>query len=286
MNYIGIFGIGAIGSLMSKYIIQNKRNKCFYFNRSEKKSIRITFEEQECNITLELSDEIDEKLDWIIVCIKEYHIENAILQLKKIIDDGTKLVIVQNGINITLPYRQIVDSENILETIIDCSVERTSNDVLLQLRRPNFILPKSQLSSDFIQLFEEGAIEFETTTRFAEKQWIKLIESSALGSIQAYTGEPCSIFQNDKYLNNFIELVEEGIEVGQSEGIVFEGDLKNTLIDKLKAYPPSKGSSMLTDKLSGRQLELNAKIGAILKIAERNKIETTTTERIHNALVS
>jgi len=43
MKNVGVFGIGAIGALLTKYIIADKINKYFFFNRSQKDEIKIIF---------------------------------------------------------------------------------------------------------------------------------------------------------------------------------------------------------------------------------------------------
>ena len=183
-------------------------------------------------------------------------------------------------------YQNLTSPNNILETIIDCPIQRTKTGTLIQLKSPKIILPKHPTANEFIQLFDNSPIEFETSEKFKEAQWIKLIESSSIGSIQCITVQPCSTFDHPERLQEFIELVEEGIAVAHSEGIHLSSDLNSQLLTKLKSYPKSKGSSMLTDKLNGKELELGAKIGVILNIAKRNNIDVPTTQKIYYSLVN
>ena len=85
MNRIGIFGIGAIGSMLSKYLIRNTTNQYFFFNRTNKNSTRIEFEQEVNEIPIKLSCKTERELDWLIICIKENHINSAIQDIKKII---------------------------------------------------------------------------------------------------------------------------------------------------------------------------------------------------------
>ena len=286
MKNVGIFGIGAIGSLITKYISSNQKNNYFFFNRSDKDRISIQFEDQLTDIPINTSTNKNQQLDWLIVCLKEYHFDKAKEQLKELIDDSTKIAIFQNGIKLSDRYQNFTHKNKILETIIDCPVQQTTTDKLLQLKIPKIILPQHSLTKEFIQLFDDSPIEFKTTEKFKKSQWIKLIESSSIGSIQCMTGQPCSTFDDPKRLQEFIELVEEGITVALSEGIHLDSDLNSQLLTKLKNYPRSKGSSMLSDKLNGRELELGAKIGVIIDIAKKNNIEVPTTQKIHHSLAT
>ncbi len=285
MKNIGILGIGAIGSLLTKYLIRNRANRYFYYNRSKKNRILIEFEGKRDDISIEVINHQVQNLDWLIVCIKEYHFQDAIPILNKLIGQQTKVAIFQNGINLTDRYKQFSNPSKLLETIIDCPVQRIYPNGYKQIRIPKITLPDNLISDEFIKLFIEPPIVFTKSDRFDELQWIKLIESSSIGSIQSISGMPCSVFQNEEKLNEFKQLVREGIEVAKSEGIKLNENLASQLLTKLKSYPLTKGSSMLSDKLCGNQLELDAKIGVIVKTAKRNNISVPESNRIYNSLV-
>jgi 2-dehydropantoate 2-reductase len=286
MKNIGILGIGAIGSLLTKYLVKNRTNNYFYFNRTKKDRIKIEFQSNLDDIPIEISCPKQHKLDWLIVCLKEYHFHDAISTLNELIEHNTKVAIFQNGINLADRYKQFSNPSNLLETIIDCPIQKISPDEFTQIRIPKIILPDNENANKFTSLFKAPEIEFTKSNKFHKLQWIKLIESSSIGSIQAINEMPCSVFQNPEKLDEFKELVTEGIEVARSEGIKISRDLKSKLLSKLKNYPVTKGSSMLSDKLSGNKLELNAKIGVIVKIAKRNKVSVPKSNSIFKSLVN
>lgn len=285
MRDIGIFGLGAIGSLLTKYLKQNKGNRCSYFSKTKKEKISIKYQGQIEHHMVSLSNQEEHDLDWLIVCLKEYQLAQALPRLQALIKDKTKVVIFQNGINISTAYTSSTNAEVVIETIIDCPVQRIGPNSFLQFKKPNIILPNTPYATEFIALFSDGAIDFEQTTIFHKRQWTKLIESSSIGSIQAYTGQPCSIFKIPQHLIDFISLVDEGIKVAKSEGIELDQDLRQKLVQKLESYPLDKSSSMLTDRLAGNKLELDAKIGVILKLAKKNKVVVETTQKIYNKLI-
>lgn len=285
MKKIGIFGIGAIGSVLTKYLIRNIDNEYFFFNRTKHTSITIEHNQEEVKIALHFSDVLDGELDWLIVCLKEYQVKEVISDIQNLMGDSTKLVIFQNGINLSEPYTEITTKDKMLETIIDCPIERITRTHFRQTRNPLITLPENQLANEFIQLFDKEEVKFNKTPDFRKAQWFKLIESSAIGAIQSVTNKPCSIFQESKYVEKYESLVKEGIQVARSEGIHLDDELSTVLVTKLLDYPQSKGSSMLTDKLRGQVLELDAKIGAIIKMAYKNKISVPNSNRYYKSLL-
>ena len=286
MKKIGVFGIGAIGSVLVKYLVQNINNELYYYNRTKHKSIKINYNQTAQEIPVKFYDKINTKLDWLIICLKQYQIEDAIQDIKELLTSKTKLVIFQNGTKLSTPYEKLISRNRILETTIDCPVQRINKSEFNQLRIPLITLPKNELAKEFVNLFSNNEIRIEQIQNFSKTQWIKLIESSSIGAIQSLTGQPCSVFKENKYLNDYKVLIKEGIRVANSESIDFEIDVLSQILEKMNTYPPSKGSSMLSDKLMGNILELDAKIGAIVKIANRNNVKVPVSEKYYEALLN
>jgi len=286
MNKIAIFGLGAIGSVLTKYLLVNKKNQLFFFNRSPLKEIQIIFEGQIQNYSIELERSSEVKFDWMIVCLKTYHIPGAKNAIKQLVGPETKLVVFRNGLALASDFQDILPSKNILETIIDCPIQQQSNETYLQLRLPKIILPNCPLAKEFNLLFESTGIDLRLMDKFKQSQWKKLIESAALGALQVLHEKPCLIFKNPKIKKEYLKLVQEGIAVANSDGVNISTKFKSDILKKLESYPDTKSSSMLIDHLAGRQLELDAKIGAILKIAKENGIDIPNSRKIYNQLKS
>lgn len=286
MKRVGIFGIGAIGSVLTKYLSRNTESELYFFNRTKHKSIKIIHNQEEDEIQLNLPNELNSELNWLLICLKEHQIKEAKNDIKGLIGEQTKLAIFQNGINISKPYEELSNKNQILETIIDCPTERISKRNFKQIKNPKIVLPKSKIANEFMNLFvNDEEVKFELTQDFNKSQWLKLIESSTIGSIQSITKKPCSIFQETKYLNDYKLMIKEGIKVAQSESIYLGSDMLNELLLNLENYPVSKGSSMLTDRMNGKTLELEAKIGAIVNTAKRNNINVPISDRYYKSLL-
>lgn len=276
---IAIFGVGAIGSVLSFKL--NPLHEAYYYNRSGKSEIRIAENEKIKSKKIELSvagRKVD--LDWLVICLKEYHYNGAEEQLKCLIDAHTKVAVVRNGVNLKEPILKYTTEENILECMIDCPTQITEEGIYRQLRKPIVTVSKNQLSNDFLELFSLEKITIQQVHDFKTANWKKLIESSSLGGVLALSGESCWIFKDEELVSLYERLVEEGINVAKAEGANIEDDFKLELIDKLKKYPASKESSMLIDRRKGNPIELNAKNGVISKLGKKHKIKTELNDLV------
>ena len=153
MIKIAIFGLGAIGSLLSKYLLQKKENQVSFFNRSPKTSIQFSFQGKIDTFPITLSPSKEADFDWVIVCLKTYHLAEAKRSIRLLVSAKTKLAIFRNGLNLADDFLDLTKSENILETIIDAPTQPQPDGAYLQLRIPKITLPNQSISQNFKVLF-------------------------------------------------------------------------------------------------------------------------------------
>ena len=281
-NKIGIFGIGAIGSVIS-LTLSDLENDIYYYNRSPKSEIRIAHKNRIAKRKITLTHIIKEnhqELDWLIICLKEYQYKGAEEQLKFLIKPGTKIAVIRNGINLKNAIINYTSEERIIECMIDSPIQINENGDYHQLKKPMMTIKKAKLSQEFKELFIEDKIDIIQVENYKTKNWEKLIESSALGGILSLSGESCWIFKDAKIVQLYENIVDEGIKVAKADGAKIENKFKSILLKKLLEYPETKESSMLIDRRKGNPIELNAKNGVISQLGKKHGIETEVNDLI------
>jgi len=273
---IGILGVGAIGSVISKELSFNKNIELFFFHRSEKKEIHIQSEDEfyHLNTTNSFENLGQDQLDWLIICLKEYHFEGAKDWFEKLIFPKTKIVVIRNGIELKKPILPYAKEDHILECMIDCPVQKKQNGIYLQMKNIQLASASGDLANDFKSLFCNKKISLQQFEDFKTTTWKKLIESASLGAITCLTGETCWIFEKKEILDWYKKILEESILVARADGAIIPNDFVLQLLKKVKTYPKEKGSSMLTDRLMGQPIELGAKNGVISELGKKYKIPT------------
>ncbi|MDF1697249.1 MAG: ketopantoate reductase C-terminal domain-containing protein [Saprospiraceae bacterium] len=277
--HVGILGVGAIGSLMATCLRSNPTIHIVYFNRTPKTEINIEYNNQLIHfpILCQTDPTLTHHLDWLLVCLKEYQYENAKGLLENLITKDTKVAVLRNGIHISDSLLPFTTADHILPCILDAPVQEKTLNQYWQLRHPKIFVPACELSDSFKSLFAPDRLTIQTIPDFKTAAWEKLIESSTLGTLQCLTGQPCSVFKDPKIVDLSAQLLEEAIQVALADGAKIELSFKSNMLSKLLSYPPDKGSSMLTDLQKGNILEIDAKIGAILRVAKKHNIDVPLT---------
>ena len=280
---IGILGVGAIGSVVSLKL--NPPHHKYYYNRSPKSEIVVEYEGNTYQENIVLSDSNEStKLDWLIICLKEYQFAGAAKALQNLIAPSTKVAVIRNGINLKEPILPYTTSENILECMIDCPTQLTEEKHYHQLRKAKITVAQNELSADFKKIFDLDKIEILQVEDFVTKNWEKLIESSALGAILCLSGESCWIFEDENVRMLFQKIVQEAVQVARAEGANLKESFIPEILEKVKSYPAAKESSMLIDRRMGRPIEINAKNGVIAALGKKHGIKTELNDLVTTLL--
>jgi len=277
--------MGAIGTLIATGLFRNQKLKPYYFLRTPKDQIGFQAHDTYFSISPKNVEavSVENQLDWLIICLKEYHFEGAKDQLARLIFPKTKIAVIRNGLDLKEPLLPYAEEARILEVMINASVQPKREGFYELLSFPKITLPQSDLATEFENLFfktEEPYFLFSQVEDFKTAQWKKLIESASLGAIQCLTGETCRVFEKKEMRVAYENLVRESIQVAQEDGANISHNFVNVLLEKLGKYPPHKGSSMLTDLKNGRPIEWGAKNGVISKIGKKLGVATTLNDEM------
>ena len=279
---IGIFGIGTIGSVMAIYLNTIPNIELFYFNRSAKSQISIDgpLKETINNITLNLSNI---NLDWLVVCIKEYHYDRALKDILKLLSPNTKLVLIRNGLHLEKSINGQIPNQQILPCMINCPAEKIGNQVKYY-NHPILSCPKNKLADSFKNMLEASPIQINLVNDFLSSSWIKLMESTCLGAIMTLNNDTAKIFRNPEIKTYYQNLLSECILVAKADNANIPENYLDKMMHKLMSYPDDKGSSMLTDFRNGNELELNAKNGIVVELSQHYKISTPLNHQVYEKL--
>ncbi len=282
-DHIGVFGLGAIGSAIGEELLQShSMNTIHFYSRTPKNFIKLKKENSthELPIMLESLPYKKGQVAWLIVCIKEHQISEAIHALSGLIHSKTKVAVIRNGLRLKEPYLDFMDESQVLECSIDCPTQPVENGFYKVYKNPIITVQACTLANEFSLLFKDSQLTVNQVSDYHTENWKKVCESSASGAILCLTGETCWIFENEKLRTLYSDILKEAVTVALADGAKLENDFRDKMLTKLLSYPKSKGSSMLTDRLNGNPIELGAKNKIICQIGKLRNVETPLNDLV------
>jgi 2-dehydropantoate 2-reductase len=131
----------------------------------------------------------------------------------------------------------------------------------------------TQQGKAFAELFAGTAAKMMLVDDFTTAAWGKLCINS-VGALNAITLKPAGVLRDEAMGRIAMEMVAECVAVGRAEGAHLDDNMPRQVIDMYRAQPTDSVNSLLADRLAGRQMEVDARNGAIVRKGEKHGIAT------------
>jgi 2-dehydropantoate 2-reductase len=216
-------------------------------------------------------------VDWVLIATKTYEAEGAGRWLATLLDDKTRVAVLQNGVEHVERFTPYLPAARITPAVVDIPAERSAPGHIRQRRDGSILVPDNAAS--FVDLFAHTPIAVSTTSDFRSQAWRKLCINAA-GAVSALTLQPAGIVARDDIAALMWMLVSECAAVGRAEGAVLADKIEDEVIAGYRASPADSINSMLADRLAKRPMELDARNGVIVRLGRKHGIGTPMNQMI------
>ena len=285
MNII-IFGAGAIGSLLGAFL--SKKNDVLLIGRkshilSIKKNDLVIQGKTNLKIKIKAMEKVGGlklKPDLLILTVKSYDTESAILQAKKIIDEDTIVLSLQNGLDNIDRIKQYISYENIIAGVTTHGAFFPEPGIIKHTGKGITILgelngKKTERIVNIVKCFNESGIETIFSKDIIKEIWFKAIINSSINPLTAIFKCKNSYLLENPILENLVEKIcIESTNVANSEGVNLS---HQSMIKKTKLVIRNTSenySSMFQSLKKGKKTEIDFINGKIVDIGKRNNIKT------------
>ncbi len=227
--------------------------------------------------------------DLIILSTKHPHLAKILKQIEPIIDRDTKILPILNGVdheeciaqklpNADILYGCIYIISHIKEAGV---IEKKSDLFKLCWGKPNkFDISKY---NNIKELFDKSGLRHRPTSDINRQKWLKYLFIAPMAMLTTYYG----VSMDRVHIEHKLELqklLNEIKEVAEKKRIkIDKDDLKNTL-NQASKVPKGAKTSMQLDFDKKIASEIEALCGHILREAQKNDINTPTTQKLYSAL--
>jgi len=266
MTRVAVVGPGAIGGTVAAWLARDAAIEVVVCARTPLE--RLTLEAPEARIEAEVPVLTDPATaapaDWALVCTKAYDADAAAAWLERLIGRGTRVAILQNGVEHVERFEPFVALERLLPAVVNIPAERTAPGNVVQRRHGAIVVPAGPGGEDFVRLFQHCPIAVSTTEDFLTAAWEKLT-LNCTGAVNALVLKPNGVVHDPAIAEIMRALMEECIAVGRAEGARLADDLPERVLEGCRGGPPESVNSMHADRLAGRPMEVDARNGVIVR---------------------
>jgi 2-dehydropantoate 2-reductase len=218
------------------------------------------------------------KPDYLILCVKVLPGVDRAALVRPWMGDQTRLVLIENGLDIERELADAFPRNPIISCLAFIAASRTApGEVhhkaygrLVMGRFPEGIDDHCRTLSD---LFIEGGISIDLTEQVVGERWRKCLWNTPFNplSVLANGADTATILDTEGGEDLIRALMAEVMAVAAAEGHPMPEDLVEKNIKGTRKMPPYK-NSMALDYLNDRPIELDAVLGNVVAIANRQGI--------------
>ena len=217
--------------------------------------------------------------DWVLVATKAYDVAGAAEWLQKTVGAETRVAVLQNGVEHVERFAPYVPADRIVPVMVDIPAERRSPGHIWQRGAGHMIVPATADGDAFVSLFENTKINVATHPDFKTQVWKKLCNNCA-GALSAVTLKPAVISRHEGVGEIMRGLVRECIAVGRAEGAKLDDSIADQVVTSYRKSPPDSTNSLHADRIAGRQMEIDARNGVIVRLGRKHGIAAPLNQMI------
>ncbi|MDO9541289.1 MAG: 2-dehydropantoate 2-reductase [Kiritimatiellia bacterium] len=295
---IAVIGPGGIGCLFAGLLSEGGHDVCLVDRRPDRAAVisreGILIERDGTGRRVRLpafahpSDISD--TDLIILCVKAHETAGTIPSILALSGPQTEVLSLQNGLGNMEAIKRVVAGRNLFAgvtthgaTVIGLNYLRHAGAGLTVVGSIN----DDQAGAERLAgILTSAGIETQSTADTLSMLWSKLVINAAICPVSVMSGLPNGqMAENDKWRSLLCAAAEEGGKIAGAKGIklMFADPVKAVL--EVCDKTASNISSMLQDVRRGRQTEITAINGAIVRAAAELGLDTPTNTMLYENVV-
>ena len=291
MNIV-IFGAGAIGSLFGA-LLSEKNNVTLYGRKPhvdiiKNKGLRITGKtifNKKMTATSNIK-EIKPDIDLIIIAVKSYDTVKSLKTIKKISNNNTIIITIQNGLNNISKIQEALDQKNITGGTTTQAALYQEPGLIKHTGIGKTFLGEidgkiSKRLTKIVDLFNESGIKTNYSKDINKEIWIKTIINSCINPLTTIFQCKNGYLLKNPILSNIIKLIcKESCDIASSHGLDIDYDqILNKTIEVIENTSDNY-SSMLQSYNKNKETEINSINGKIIEIGKQQNNETILNEML------
>ena len=274
---ISIIGAGCVGSVLAKHLYNagNDVTLIAVGSRADKLSQNgLEINGEKYNIPVAKTD--DEKPDLLFVCVKNYDLEQACVDMKSFINKDTIIIPLLNSVSPTPTIQNLIPENRVLYGYIS-KIDAYRDKGEYKYNVPGEIhfgyAKNSTIDNELMRILNElrkSGFDAHIDEDMVRGIWKKWMLNVGANQVSALTEADYLQFAKIAEIENVLRLaMQELLIIACYENVNLSTDDVNETIKYLTTYPFPKRTSMLQDVLGKRKTEIDYISGDILKLCQK-----------------
>ena len=294
---VGIIGAGSVGSALMYEMYKRDPENVYLLATGERaarlaaKGISVNNEVFSPKLYSDPSQGIH--IDLLILAAKTYSMDSVIEDIRPLIDKGTILLPIENGITTSSRLEsEFPENRVFYGVVLRTDAHRMSRRVYyrtlgeMQIGYADNHDPKPEVTEAYERLKELG-INVKVYEDMRRAKWRKWMLNTGASQTAVEVQAECGFFGQVEEVRSLMKmLMDEILELAWAEGVNLTEEDRDDIIEILVNFPPDKKMSMLQDYEAGRPIEIDEYAGEVIRLARKHGIPTPANEILYLAITA
>ena len=298
MTYrIAVVGAGGVGGYFggklaaanvdTTFVVRGKTLNALRSRGLRVESINGDFTVDRVNAT----DRPTEPVDAVLMTVKAWQIREAAEQIKPIVNGETLVVPLENGIDAPEQLASVLDKHNvaaglcgIFSFVVEPGFIRHAgvNPFITFGELDNLMTPRAERLREVLQ---SAHINAEIPPDIHRSLWSKFAFIAPMSGIGATTREPVGVWRGNEETRRMVEdAIREVAAIAAARGVRLDDDIVAKVMQRYDGLPPDATSSLQRDMMSGKPSELDAQLGAAVRLGRESNVPTPILATLYATL--
>lgn len=231
-------------------------------------------------------------VDAVLVTVKAWQIAEAVANIGPLLGPDTVVIPMQNGVEAPDQLAQLVGPEHavgglcaIVSFIVAPGhIRHAGADPFLMFgeldNRPSERLQRLR------QTFVDAGVPADIPPNIHHSLWTKLLFIVPTSGVGAITRMPMGVWRSMPGTRAIAEAVlREIVAVAAAGGVQLDADAVEVTMGRIDAMPVEATTSMHRDLVQGRPSELDAQLGAVVRLGKQRGVPTPVTGVLYDCLL-
>jgi 2-dehydropantoate 2-reductase len=289
MAAIAIVGLGTIGTIFATHLIAAGRHKVFSCVRAPADRVCVEGDygliEAEPHCLTRVEDAVP--VDFVFLATKSQDAVGAANWLHRLCHSRTRVAVLQNGVDHQYRVGPLCGPAEVVPTVVYANGRKLSPHYIRHLcPGDDLLLPEGDAGRAIVSLFEGSLLRVRMSRDFLTDSWQKYLLNLVTNPITAITNRNIEVLRGGEMEQLALALLREAAQVGCAMGAKLRPDAAEETLRWMSRYPGETGTSMLQDRKEGKQLEIDALTGTVIRLGEELHIATPLNRAIRAILLS
>ncbi len=227
-------------------------------------------------------DQVPGPVDMVFLTVKANDTPGAALWLDALCTAGTRLAVVQNGLDHATRVTPFAPSgAEVIPTLAYLAAERLADGRVHHISGRRLVVPAAwsvEVKAAVPSISVEGTDDMLTAS------WRKLLSNVVANPLTALTMRRVDVIAEPEMADLARGILREAMAVGRASGADLADELVEQIVVTTGQYGTETGSSMLYDRMAGRHLEHRSITGEVVRRGKDLGIPTPLNTAVYALL--